>query len=256
MSNAYDLLIAGVPVFLASIVEFVEALTIVLAVGTTRQWRAALWGTVAGAAALGVIVAVFGMTLITVIPQHVLQLVVGTLLLLFGLKWLRKSILRFAGIVALHDEELIYQREVAELRAHGLNRDKFDQVGFWVSCKSVLLEGLEVAFIVIAFGIGSPAQLTAGIFGATAAGLLVIVAGVILRQPLTRVPENAMKFVVGALLVTFGVYWSAEGFGVDWPLNAAVIPILFGILCLVSRGAVMMLNAMLPHGAIVDSRRV
>ncbi len=256
LTGAYDLLIAAVPVFLASVVEFVEALTIVLAVGTTRQWRAALWGTVAAAVALAAIVAVFGMTLISIIPQHLLQLVVGTLLLLFGLKWLRKSILRFAGIVALHDEELIYQREVAELRALGIDRHQFDQVGFWVSFKSVLLEGLEVAFIVIAFGINSPSQLQAGMLGATAAGLLVIIAGIMLRQPLTQVPENAMKFVVGALLVTFGVYWSAEGFGVEWPLNAAVLPLLFVLLCAVSRGVVFMLNAMLPQGAFLDSRRI
>ena len=256
MNPALGFAIAAVPVFLASVVEFVEALTIVLAVGVTRQWRAALWGSVGAAVTLTVIVAVFGMTLIAVIPQHLFQVVVGTLLLLFGLKWLRKAILRFAGIVALHDEELIYQREVAMLREQGIRKEDFDRIGFWVSYKSVLLEGLEVAFIVIAFGAQGPAQLQAGILGAAAAGVLVILAGIALKQPLTLVPENAMKFVVGAMLVTFGVYWSAEGFGADWALGNVTPIVILVTVCIVSRLGLLMLNVMVPHGAEVDARRV
>jgi uncharacterized membrane protein len=158
--------------------------------------------------------------------------------------------------VALHDEELIYQREVAMLREQGIRKENFDRIGFWVSYKSVLLEGLEVAFIVIAFGAQGPAQLKAGIVGAALAGVLVILGGVALKQPLTRVPENAMKFVVGAMLVTFGVYWSAEGFGVDWALGSFTPIILFATVCIVSRLALLMLNVMVPHGAEVDARRV
>jgi len=256
MAVALSLAITAVPTFIASIVEFVEALTIVLAVGTTRQWRAALWGAVAAAASLLVIVAIFGVTLATVIPQHLFQEVVGTLLLLFGLKWLRKAILRFAGIVALHDEELIYQREVAELRAQGLTHAKFDQFGFWVSYKAVLLEGLEVAFIVIAFGAQGADQLQAGIVAAIAAGIVVILAGLALKQPLTQIPENAMKFGVGVMLTTFGIYWAGEGFGVEWELGAFTLIALFLGLCVVSWLGLQMLRSMHPEGVQVNARRI
>jgi Ca2+/H+ antiporter, TMEM165/GDT1 family len=256
MGIVLSLAITAVPTFLASIVEFVEALTIVLAVGTTRQWKAALWGAVGAAITLLVIIGAFGVTLATVIPQHLFQLIVGTLLLLFGLKWLRKAILRFAGIVALHDEELIYQREVAELRTQGLTRQSFDKIGFWVSYKAVLLEGLEVAFIVIAFGAQGPDELQAGIVAAALAGVVVLVAGIALKQPLTQVPENSMKFAVGVMLVTFGIYWSAEGFGVEWALSHFTPLALFAILCGLSWAAVRMLSAMLPQGAQVDARRI
>src|SRR5438128_4377586 len=148
------LAIAAVPAFVASIVEWVEAFTIVLAVGNTRGWRAPVWGVVGGLGTLAVIVGVFGTPLV-IYQEEVKQsfhIVVGILLLLFGMRWLRKAILRFAGVIALHDEEVIYQREVAELRAQGLSHGRWDNVGFWFSFKAVLLEGLEVAFIVITLG--------------------------------------------------------------------------------------------------------
>src|SRR3954469_21467502 len=139
------LAIAATPAFIASAVEFVEATTIVMAVGVTRGWRAPLLGSLAAALTLAVIIATLGVTIVTVVPEHALKAFVGALLLLFGLRWLRKAILRFAGIVALHDEELVYRREVAELRAQGLSITGWDNIGFWFSYKAVLLEGLEVA---------------------------------------------------------------------------------------------------------------
>src|SRR3979411_1184240 len=165
------LAIAAVPAFVASIVEWVKAFTIVLAVGNTRGWRSPIWGTLAALGTLAIIVGVFGTPLI-IFHEQVTQsfhIVVGVLLLLFGMRWLRKSILRFSGIVAIHDEELIYQREVAELRAQGLSPTRWDNIGFWFSYKAVLLEGLEVAFIVIALGAQGGAELQAAILGALAA---------------------------------------------------------------------------------------
>lgn len=250
------LAVAATPSFIASSVEFVEALTIVLAVGTTRGWRAPLVGAALAALTLAAIVAVVGVALVTIVPRHVLQLVVGILLLLFGLRWLRKAILRFAGIVALHDEELIYQREVADLRAKGLRHDAFDWVGTLISYKAVLLEGLEVAFIVIAFGAAGADAMTAAIWGAVVAGVVVVSLGLALKAPLTQVPENTMKFGVGAMLTTFGVFWSAEGLGTEWPGDALSLFGILAVLLAISLLAVRMLGAMLPRGANVDARRV
>ena len=254
----YELAIAAVPAFLASTVEFVEAFTIVLAVGNTRGWRAPLYGTLAAVLTLAVIVGVFGTPLIVYQAQisQVFHLVVGVLLLLFGMRWLRKAILRFAGIVALHDEELIYQREVAELRAQGRSHARFDQIGFWISYKSVLLEGVEVAFIVITLASRGGDALRAAVLGAAAAFVLTLVVGAVLRRPLTVVPENTMKFVVGAMLTTFGIFWGATGLGVEWAWgDATLVAILVGII-LVSVVAVRMLTARLPQGAQVAARRI
>jgi uncharacterized membrane protein len=256
MNNILVFALAAVPAFLASAVEFVEATTIVLAVGITHGWRYPLLGTAAAVAALAALTGIIGVALTTIIPLHLLQTVVGALLLLFGLKWLRKSILRFAGIVALHDEEVIYQREVAELRAQGLSRTGHDWVAFAVAFKSVLLEGLEVAFIVITFGARGAPSMSAAIGGATAAGLLVIGAAVLVRRPLTLVPENWLKFGVGALLCTFGVFWSAEGFGVAWTGDAVMLGPILGCIVLVSWLSVKLLRAILPEGALVAARNV
>ena len=248
--------VAAFPAFIASAVEFVEALTIVLAVGVTRGWRAPLYGTVGALATLAVIVALLGATLATVVPAHALKLFVGTLLLLFGLRWLRKAILRFAGIVALHDEERIYQEELSALREKGLTRTAFDTVGALVAYKAVLLEGTEVAFIVIAFGAGGGTALTSAIIGAVAAGIVVVLLGLALRRPLTMVPENWMKFGVGAMLSAFGTFWFSEGVGVAWPGDAlALFPIL-GAYLVASIIATRMLRTMLPGGAEVAGRNV
>jgi Ca2+/H+ antiporter, TMEM165/GDT1 family len=250
------LAIAATPSFIASAVEFVEATTIVLAVGVTRGWRAPLLGTVAATAVLALIIGTLGVALVTVVPEHLLKGVVGALLLLFGLRWLRKAILRFAGIVAIHDEELIYLRELAELREQGRQKNEFDWVGFLVAFKAVLLEGTEVAFIVIAFGAGGGAALTSATVGAVVAGIFVIGLGVALQKPLTMVPENSLKFGVGAMLCSFGVFWFAEALGMTWPGDALSIPLIVIAFVGVSWLAVRMLKTLLPQGAQIEARNV
>ena len=250
------LAIAATPSFIASAVEFVEAATIVLAVGVTRGWRAPLVGTVLAAITLAVIVATLGVALVNYVPEHLLLGIVGTLLLLFGLRWLRKAVLRFAGIVALHDEEEIYKREVAQLRAQGLKRSEWDWVGAIVAYKAVLLEGTEVAFIVISFGAKGVGAMSAAIWGAVAAGVIVTAVAAALRSPLTAVPENLLKFVVGAMLTTFGIFWFGEGIGAHWPGDALSIPVLLAIVLAASWASVRMLNVIVPEGARVEARNV
>ena len=250
------LAIAATPAFIASAVEFVEATTIVLAVGVTRGWRAPLIGAFLAALTLGVIVATLGVALVNYIPEHLLLGIVGTLLLLFGLRWLRKAVLRFAGIVALHDEEEIYKREVAELRTQGLSRTQFDWIGLVVSYKAVLLEGIEVAFIVISFGAKGVDAMSAAIWGALAAGVVVIAVAAAVRGPLTAVPENLLKFVVGCMLTTFGIFWFGEGVGAEWPGDAASIPVILGLVVLTSWVCVKLLGTVLPEGAHVEARNV
>jgi uncharacterized membrane protein len=252
------LLIAAVPAFVASVVEWVEAFTIVLAVGNTRGWRSPLWGTLAAMGTLGVIVGVFGTPLIIYHEQvsQSFHIVVGILLLLFGMRWLRKAILRFSGIIAIHDEELIYQREVAELRAAGKAHTRWDNIGFWFSYKAVLLEGLEVAFIVIALGAQGGAALQAAILGAAAALVVTIILGAFLHRPLTIVPENFMKFVVGAMLTTFGIFWGAEGMEVHWAFDASSLLVILAGVCVTSWIAVRMLGLIAPQGARVAARNI
>jgi uncharacterized membrane protein len=250
------LAIAATPSFIASAVEFVEATTIVLAVGLTRGWRAPLVGTALAALTLAAIIATLGLALVTVIPEHLLLGLVGTLLLLFGLRWLRKAVLRFAGIVALHNEEEIYKREVAELRAQGSKKAEWDWVGTIVAYKAVLLEGIEVAFIVISFGAKGMTALNAAIWGAAAAGVIVVGVASALRQPLTAVPENLLKFVVGAMLTTFGVFWFGEGIGAAWPGDAASIPLILASVLAASWISIRLLRGLLPEGARVEARNV
>jgi uncharacterized membrane protein len=250
------LVIAATPSFIASAVEFVEATTIVLAVGLTRGWKAPLVGTALAALTLAVIVATLGVALVNYVPEHLLLAIVGTLLLLFGLRWLRKAVLRFAGIVALHDEDEIYRREVAELRAQGLKKTEWDWVGTIVAYKAVLLEGIEVAFIVISFGAKGVSAMSAAIWGAVAAGVIVTAVAAALRHPLTAVPENWMKFGVGAMLTAFGIFWFGEGIGAEWPGDAASIPVILGAILLASWAAAQMLRGLLPEGAHVEARNV
>ena len=250
------LAVSALPAFIASAVEFVEAMTIVLAVGVTRGWRAPVVGSLAAALTLALIIGTLGVAIVTLVPELALKAFVGALLLLFGLRWLRKAILRFAGIVALHDEELIYQKELSELRAQGIERKEFDRIGALVAYKAVLLEGTEVAFIVIAFGAGGPSALNSAIVGAVAAGVIVILLAIALRQPLTMVPENLMKFGVGAILSAFGVFWFAEGLGMYWPGDALSILVILAVFLAASWFAARMLQTMLPQGAQVAAKHV
>ena len=200
--------------FLASLVEFVEALTIVLAVGTVRGWRPAMIGTLAGVALLTLLVVVLG-PLLTLVPLPPLQIVVGILLLLFGMRWLRKAILRSAGLIPLHDEALAYQRETGTLGKVEAAETTWDTIAVATSFKAVVLEGLEVVFIVIALG-ATGGRLPSAALGAALALLLVVMAGLVLHRPLARVPENLLKFTVGVLLSAFGVFWVGEGAGLIW----------------------------------------
>jgi uncharacterized membrane protein len=229
-------------VFLACAVEATEAATIVLAMGTTRDWRSALIGVLAGIGLLAVVVAVLGPAL-TLVPLRGLRLVVGGLLLVFGLQWLRKAILRASGLKALHDEDAIFARELAEARAAGREeRAGIDAYGFTLAFKGVLLEGLEVAFIVLTFG-STQGSVPLAAVGAAAAVVLVAGVGVAVRAPLARVPENAMKFAVGVMLTTFGIFWSAEGAGAHWPGSDASLPGVLAFVCLVSFAFVRLLRA-------------
>jgi Ca2+/H+ antiporter, TMEM165/GDT1 family len=219
--------------FLGSLVEFIEALTIVLAVGTVRGWRPALLGTIAGALLLVILVVLLG-PLLHLIRIELLQLVVGMLLLLFGMRWLRKAILRAAGIIPLHDETEAYASETAHLRAAGpVTTLTLDPIAVMTTFKAVVLEGVEVVFIVIAVGAAGNMLIPASI-GAAVAGALVVALGLFLHRPLARVPENALKFAVGVLLSAFGVFWIAEGLGFAWIGHDLAIIALVAILLVCS----------------------
>ena len=220
--------------FLGSLVEAIEALTIVLAVATVRGWRPAGLGAAAGLASLALIVAGLG-PLLDRVPLHLLQLVIGVLLLLFGMRWLRKAILRAAGVIPLHDEAAAFAAGTAELREH---RSRLDWLAGLASFKAVLLEGLEVVFIVIAVGAGRGLLLPASA-GALGACALVAGAGFVLHRPLARVPENALKFTVGVMLSAFGVFWTGEGLGVAWPgADLAIVGFAALFLLVAALGAV------------------
>ncbi|MGH2457460.1 MAG: COG4280 domain-containing protein [Chloroflexota bacterium] len=215
-----------VATFLASSVEMVEALTIVLAIGVTRGWRSSLVGVVAALVGLAITVAILGPAL-TLVPIGALRVVVGTILLIFGLQWLRKAVLRASGFKAMHDEAAIFQRELNEAKSvSGAVEAGLDWYSFTVCFKGVFLEGLEVVFIVLTFG-SNQGNIPLAAVGAAAAVILVGLAGVAVRQPLSQVPENTMKFAVGLLLTTFGMFWGGEGVGVAWPgADAAILGLL------------------------------
>jgi Ca2+/H+ antiporter, TMEM165/GDT1 family len=235
--------------FLASLVEAVEALTIVLAVATVRGWRPAGLGALAGLLVLGLIVVALG-PLLDRVPLRLLQVVIGILLLLFGMRWLRKAILRSAGIIPLHDETTAFAAETAELREQARrNEAKLDWLASIASFKAVLLEGLEVVFIVIALGAGRGMLIPASA-GAAAACLLVAGIGFIVHRPLARVPENTLKFAVGIMLSAFGVFWTGEGLGVDWP-GADLAILAFAALFLAVSG-VAVVTARRPKAEVLS----
>jgi uncharacterized membrane protein len=229
--NALPLILT---VFVACAVEAVEALTIVLAVGITREWRSTFQGMAVALVALAAITAVVGPA-ISHLPLAALRLVVGALLLVFGLQWLRKAVLRATGYKSLHDEASAYLREVtaAQEAKKESKRGVNDWYSFTLAFKGVLLEGLEVVFIVITFGTNQHNVLAATI-GAVAAIVIVVITGIAVRAPLTKVPENWMKFGVGVMLTSFGTFWGAEGAGVSWPGNDAALLVLVPVFALVA----------------------
>ena len=227
--------------FFASTVEMVEALTIVLAVGVTRGWRAVVMGMTGAFVALGGLVALLGPA-VDRIPLNSLRLVVGGLLLVFGLQWLRKAILRAGGLKALHDEDAIYKEELGRLRAAGGGQGHVDWYGVTVAFKGVFLEGLEVVFIVVTFG-ATQGHTGAAALAAVAALVVVAGIGVVVHRPLTRVPENTLKFVVGIMLTSFGLFWSAEGAGARWPGNDLFILAVIAMTAAVAGATVAVLRA-------------
>lgn len=233
-----------VSVVLASAVEAVEALTIILASGITRGWRSTFEGAIVAFLLLGAIVGGLGPALVNFVPINVLRLVVGVLLLIFGLQWLRKAILRASGYKALHDEAAIYQREVNELsKAPKFMRGRRDPVAFTISFKGVFLEGMEIVVIVISFGVPA-GQLGLSSLAAAAAVLTIAIIGAFTAKPLAKMPENTMKLGVGVILATFGTFWMGEGAGVKWPgadlfllaLVAAFTASTLGMIAYLKRG--------------------
>lgn len=212
-AHAGPTMLAG---FLASLVEFIEALTVVLAVGAVRGWKGALGGTFLALLVLLAIVLVLGPAL-TRIPIEIVQLVIGTLIVLFGLRWLRKAILRSAGVIALHDEVALYVKETAILRAAGRIGAGFDRVAVSTAFNITMVEGIEVVFIVVAMGTAGGGLLVPASLGAAAALVVVVALGLVLHRPIATIPENTLKFIVGVLLSSFGTFWIGEGAGFAWP---------------------------------------
>jgi uncharacterized membrane protein len=231
-----------VSVFLACVVEAVEATTIVLAAGTARDWRSALIGLACAVAVLAVAVVALGPA-IGALPIQSLRLFVGGFLLVFGLQWLRKAVLRAGGYKALHNEDEIFGKQLAAARAAGTHRVGLvaDWYAFTLSFKGVLLEGLEVVFIVLTFG-GNAGNIPVAGIAAGAAIVLVASAGALLRAPLARVPENALKFAVGTLLTSFGVFWGTEGAGAQWPGSDAALLVIIPLTVLLAVGLVAVLR--------------
>jgi uncharacterized membrane protein len=226
--------------FLASSVEMVEALTIVLAAGVSRGWRSALLGAAVALALLLVVVGVFGVEILRLVPINVLRVIVGLFLLLFGLKWLKKAILRQSGRKAMHAEDAIYAHEVESLSKGQRRATGIDAEGFATAFNGTLLEGLEVALIIVAVasGAGKAGALGWAAVGGVAAFVIVAAIGAALRAPLARVPENLLKFVVGLMLTTFGAFWAGEGVGVKWPGGEVFVLVLLAALIIYSLIAV------------------
>jgi Ca2+/H+ antiporter, TMEM165/GDT1 family len=249
-----------VAVFLASAVESVEALTIVVAAGVSRGWRSALEGTAVALLVLAVLVGALGPALVYLVPINLLRVVIGALLLVFGLQWLRKAILRAVGLKAKHDEDAIFRQQVEALSVQEAGdgaagagpssslprRPKRDASGFTVAFKGTFLEGLEVVIIVLGLGGGSH-QLGLAAVAAAAAVVVVAAIGVVVAHQLAGVPENAMKTVVGVMLVSFGTFWAGEGLGVHWPGADLAIPVLVGVYAVVTWLLVQALRASVPR---------
>jgi uncharacterized membrane protein len=245
-----------VATFVACFVEMVEATTIVMAMGFSRSWRSALAGAATAVVALAVVTAVAGYALATWLPESALQLAIGGLLLIFGLQWLRKAVLRSSGRKAIHDEDAIYREEVEAAHAAGQPAGGLDMFSFMVSFKGVFLEGMEVVFIVITFGLNAHNVPLASI-GAAAAVIVVLAAGIAIRRPLSMIPENLLKYGVGLLLASFGTFWAVEGMGIfragresiEWPGHDLTILVLLAAWLILSRILVAALRRPLPAPA-------
>jgi uncharacterized membrane protein len=228
--------------FVACFVEMVEATTIVMAIGFTRSWKSAMAGTGAAIVALAMVTALAGYALATWLPESALQLAIGGLLLIFGLQWLRKAILRSSGRKAVHDEDQIYRDEVEVAKSAGAPAARLDMFSFMVSFKGVFLEGMEVVFIVITFGLNADDVPVAAV-GAAAAVVSVLGIAVVARRPLSMIPENLLKYGVGLLLASFGTFWAVEGMGIfragreslEWPGKDAAILVLLVVWFVLSR---------------------
>ncbi len=244
-----------ITVFLACLVEAVEALTIILAAGSARDWRSAITGSLAGLLVLCVAIAALGPA-ISAIPLDGLRLFVGGLLLIFGLQWLRKAILRASGRKALHDETLAYQATLADAQRAPTARRAFvdDWYAFTLSFKGVVLEGMEVAFIALTFG-ANQGSVPMAALAAAAAVLVVAVAGFAVRAPLSRVPENSMKFVVGVMLTAFGIFWGAEGAGAHWPGEDVALLVLIPAIALYALALVAVFKRRAPVADVAVAKR-
>jgi uncharacterized membrane protein len=250
---------AMLPAFLASVVEFVEAMTIVLVIGTTINWKSSLWGAAAGFFSLVVLATVFGTAIVLFIPLDAIRLVIGIILVLFGMQWLKKSVLRYSGLKALHDEEKIYEKNrIKYEELANEDRSKFNGFGFLTSFKSVLLEGLEVVFIVITFGTTAGTSIYEGIISTTTGAILALIVvaslGVAVRTPLTRIPENTLKYAVGIMLVTFGTFWAGEGLGINWPLSDLFLIALIIFYLVLSGATILWLKKHRKAQAVPETR--
>lgn len=230
-----------VATFLGTAVEFIEALTIVLAVGVVRGWKSALSGMAAALIVLVALVALFGVPLMNLISLGAFQLIIGILMLMFGMRWLRKAILRYSGLKALHLEDKAYAEELDRQRSQAKTSDRMDWFGFTTSFNIVLLEGIEAVFIVLTFGL-SAKSMPSAIIGSVIGLVLVVLAGVLLRKPLAAIPENTMKFIVGLMLSGFGIFWVGEGIGIQWWHEDLSILVNTAALLLVSFGCIRMLS--------------
>ena len=251
-----------VATFAACFVEMVEATTIVMAMGFTRSWRSAMTGVGAAIAALAVFTALAGYALTTWLPESALQLVIGGLLLIFGLQWLRKAILRSSGRKAVHDEDAIYRKEVETARAAGRPDGGIDMFSFMVSFKGVFLEGMEVVFIVITFGLNAK-NVPIAVVGAAAAVIVVLLIAAAAKRPLSMIPENLLKYGVGLLLASFGTFWAVEGTGIfragqeslHWPGGDAAILVLLAAWFLLSRAFITALRAPASRPASIETAK-
>ena len=228
--------------FLGSAVESVEALTIVLAVGLTRGWRSPLYGTLVALLSLAILVTIFGQLIVSRVPESTLKLIIGTLIVLFGLRWLHKAVLRSAGVIPLHDEDKSYAEAVSELSGAATRQD---WIGFTLALKGVFLEGLEVVFIVVAVG-GTSGGLPIAVAGGLLAMIVVAATGMVVRKPLAQVPENTLKYAVGVILTTLGTFWAAEGMGTTWPLDFVSVLGIAAVYFGASRVAVMLIRRPVP----------